>query len=302
MNWFVPALLAVMIWAVSSHIDKYLLSKFFVRGQVGALLIFSAVVSLVIPVGILIFSPVAIFSLPWQNIFILLVGGALLALYLIPYYYALGERDTSLVSPMFQAVSVFSFILGFVFLREQITWLQTLAGFLVVGGAVFLSFDFGSRIIFQRKVFLLMLLSSFIYALSILLFKWAAVGEDFWVSIFWEALGASIFGFFLLLSPKYREQTGALFRESGRGFLPIMAFNELVNISAKILANFATLLAPIVLITLVGGTQPFFVFLYGVILTVLFPSIGQENITHKAIFQKVLAILVIFIGTAFLVN
>jgi hypothetical protein len=76
--------------------------------------------------------------------------------------------------------------------------------------------------------------------------------------------------------------------------------NEILNIIAKVSFNFASLLAPITVIWIVNGFQPFFVFAYGVILTLLFPKVVKENIGRKFLVQKILAIVIMFVGTYFL--
>ena len=82
--------------------------------------------------------------------------------------------------------------------------------------------------------------------------------------------------------------------------LTLNGINEIVNIIAKLSFNFASLLAPITLTWIVNGFQPFFVFAYGVILTVFFPHISQEKIGGKHLAQKLIAIIVMFVGVYFL--
>jgi hypothetical protein len=81
--------------------------------------------------------------------------------------------------------------------------------------------------------------------------------------------------------------------------LSLNGVNEIINIIAKVAFNVASLLTPVTLVWIVNGLQPFFVFVYGVLLTVLLPKISQENITRKALLQKIVAIIVMFIGTYF---
>ena len=65
--------------------------------------------------------------------------------------------------------------------------------------------------------------------------------------------------------------------------------------------NVASLLTPITLIWIVDGLQPFFIFLYGGNSHSLFPKISQENISKKILGQKIIAMLVMFIGI-YLIN
>lgn len=46
----------------------------------------------------------------------------------------------------------------------------------------------------------------------------------------------------------------------------------------------------------INGFQPIIVFIYGVILTVLMPRFGKENISKKIVIQKLSAMLVMLFG------
>lgn len=305
MTWFGATILAVALWAASSFIDKYLLSKYFDRGRIGAMAISASFTSFLVPLLIFILNSDVVGTTSTKNIFILIIGGMLMSLYLIPYYYALEDEDTSLVSPLFQIIPVFTYTLGFIFLGEVLTIGQIVGALVVMAGSVFLSLDFNRAVRFKWRVFLLMLLSSFIVSISFLLFKIAALEDNFWASSFWESLGVSLFGLVLLFIPSYRRQFFDTVRSVavfGKHVLPLFVMNEAVNIGAKLLINFATLLAPIVLVNVLGGVQPLFVFLYGLFLTVLFPKIVTEAIDQKTIIKKFAAMAIIFIGTAFLIR
>ena len=66
--------------------------------------------------------------------------------------------------------------------------------------------------------------------------------------------------------------------------------------------NYALLLAPVALVFVVNeGFQPFFVLFIGLILAIFFSSISEEEINKKILIQKLLAIIVMFIGT-YLIN
>jgi len=50
----------------------------------------------------------------------------------------------------------------------------------------------------------------------------------------------------------------------------------------------------------VGGFQPVFVFIYGVLLTLFFPSFGQESLARRHLIQKIAGIGIIVLGTVLL--
>lgn len=61
------------------------------------------------------------------------------------------------------------------------------------------------------------------------------------------------------------------------------------------------MLIPITMVWFVNGLQPVYVFLYGILLTLIFPRISKEDLSKKVLFQKLAAILVMFVG-AYLIN
>jgi len=57
MNWFVIALIGPFLYAITNHIDKILLEKFFKDGGVGTLILFSSLLSVVALPVVLIAEP-----------------------------------------------------------------------------------------------------------------------------------------------------------------------------------------------------------------------------------------------------
>lgn len=301
MDWFLIALIPPALWSATNHLDKYLISKFFKGGGVGALMVFSSLIGLLLLPFIALWHPeVLVFST--QNILIA-INGFLYILAVLPYFYALQKDEASICVPLFQLIPVFSFVLAYFVLGETLNNNQLLGGLLIVLGAIGISLDLSERkkVKFKNEVFWLMMLSSLIFALNFLFFKYFAIKSSFWFTSFWEYVGFAVFAFLLMVFVKsYREQFIDVLRHNRVTVLSLNGANEIVNIMAKVAFNLASLLAPITVIWIVNGFQPFFVFAYGVILTLLFPKIVKENISGKSLIQKILAILIMFVGTYFL--
>jgi hypothetical protein len=179
---------------------------------------------------------------------------------------------------------------------------QMMGGLLIILGAIGISFDISDRkkIKFKQEVFWLMMLSSLLLSLNFLFFKYFAIQSDFWFTSFWEYVGFAIFAVLLMVFVKsYRNEFINVLKNNRLTVLSLNGVNEIINIIAKVAFNVASLLTPVTLVWIVNGLQPFFVFVYGVLLTVLLPKISRENITRKALLQKIVAIIVMFIGTYF---
>jgi drug/metabolite transporter (DMT)-like permease len=303
MNWFLIALIPPALWSVTNHFDKYLLSKYFKGGGVGALMIFSSIIGVFILSFIALIHPEVLNVVPRYALLISL-NGFLYILAVLPYFYALQKDEASVAVPLFQMVPVFSYFLAWVVLKETLTINQMFGGLLIILGAVGISLELmdNKQVRFKKDVFFLMALSSLLFSLNFLFFKFFALEAKFWTTSFYEYIGFVAFAFLLLMFVKpYREEFISVMRKNRVAVLTLNGINEVVNIVAKLSFNFASLLTPITLTWIVNGFQPFFVFVYGVILTVFFPHISKEKIDGKHLAQKLIAIIVMFVG-AYLLN
>ncbi|MBX4209346.1 EamA family transporter [Candidatus Parcubacteria bacterium] len=300
MNWFLIALIGPALWALVNHIDKYIISKYFTGRGVGSLVLFTSLSGLLISLVILILDFSQVFISPLGALVIAINGGILVAAF-IPYLYALENEEASWASSLYQLIPVFGYVLGFVFLRERLTTPQLFASLLVIIGAVAISLDLSQKIKLKAKPFWLMILSSFMIALNALIFKVVALDQNFWGTAFWEYIGGGVFGLLLFtLIPLYREQFIATVQRGRKAVLTVNLVSELLNIGAKLAANFASLLAPLALVWVVNGFQPFIVFIYGVILTLFMPRFGKEDISKRVVIQKLSAMAVMLVGICFL--
>jgi uncharacterized membrane protein len=298
MNWFLIALAAPALWSITNHVDKYLISKYFKGGGTGALIIFSSLIGLAVIPFILIVHP-SVLNISTKYAVLISINGFIYVLGLLPYIYALGKDEASIVIPLFQIIPIFSYVLAYVFLGETLTNYQIFASLLIIFAAIGLSLDLGKeKIKFKKEVFGLMFLASFLVALNGFIFKFVAITSDFWTTSFWEYVGFSVLAFlFLAFVKPYRKQFLSVIKANRLPVLGMNALNEVVNIVAKFSMNFATLLAPLALVWVVNGFQPFFVFFYGVILTLFFPQFGVESLAKKHIVQKLVFISIMFLGT-----
>ena len=302
MNWFFIALLATLCFSTITHIDKYLISRYLNSAGIGALMLFSSFFS-IITLPIIFFIEKKIFSISPLNAIFLIGVGILSFVAIFFYLKALVYAEASVISPFFQLIPVFGFILGFIFLGELIPIKSIIAGLIIMTGISILSFEKKDNlsIRFNKKVVLLMIGSSFVYALYEVFFKVIAIKETFWVSLFWQNIGLLITGIFLyFFIPLYREDFHSLIKNNGFNIINLNLINESLNTVAVVLIQYASLLAPIVLIFLVNSMQPLMVFLIGILLTLFIPKISQEDLRKKIILQKSIAIFIVLLGSYFL--
>jgi uncharacterized membrane protein len=296
MRWLIFALLGPLSWAVSTHIDKYLVDKYFRDSDTAVLIVFTAIVGVLALPFIWLFEP-GVVALPFAAMAVMTVSGILYMGAILFYLRALQSEEASGVAPFFQLATIFTLLLAYLFLGEDLGLTQLSGIALIVAGALTLSIhgrDFKQH--FKLRLVFLMVAATFILALSAVLFKYFAIEESFWGTTFWTFVGEGIFGAAILLMPAYCEQFVQLFRKSPGAVVGINAANELINLGGGLGVRFASLLAPVALVSAVSSTTTLFVFAVGVVLTLFFPRFGREDLSAHNLMRKGVAAILVTAG------
>ena len=294
--WLLYAFTGPLLWAVSTHIDKYLVDKYFQHSDTAVLIVFTALLGVVALPAIWLAEP-GVLALPWLATCVMTVSGILYMGAMLFYLRAIQSEEASVVAPLFQANTVFTFLLGLVFLHELPRWQQLAGAALVVGGALGLSLDRELRLgRFKPRLVMLMCSATFVLALSSVVFKFFAVHDEFWSTTFWTFVGEGLFGAAILAVPRYRTQFIRLFRKNPGAVIGVNAANELINLGGGLGVRYASLLAPVALVSAISATSTFFVFLFGILLTLFFPRIGREDLSPRNVLQKGIGGVLIMTG------
>lgn len=295
MTWIALAFCGPVLWAVSTHIDKYLVERFFKDSDVGALLIFTALIG--IPGMPLIAAFTDVMSLGRVGIMVTSVSGLLYLTAIYFYLRALQQEEASVIAPLFQTSTLFTYVIAYFVLHETLTSWRIVGGALVMASAVVASYEpSGSRHKVKWGVVAPILVCTAVLAGSAVMFKYFAIQDAFWPVTFWSFAGQAVFGVILLAIPKIRSQFFGMFRKHPGAVLGINAANELINLGGGLAARYASLLGPVSLVQAIGGTTSFFVFAFGVILSLFFPKLGRENLSSRNLIQKAIAVTLIVAG------
>lgn len=303
MNWFIVALGAPFVWSLVNYCDKIILSRYFKGGGSGALMIFVGVIALPLSIILGVSNP-QLFSVSLPDILVLIGSGLLYNVGVLLYLKALETDDVSRVVPFWQLVPVFAYFLGIFILGEQLVSAKLFGGLIVILGTVLLSIKLSGteKFTFHKKTSLIMVTSSFVLALGYVIFK-DGDGGDFWISMFWNQIGMLVFGAICALVPSYRNEFIDVIKQNSAGVLGLNIVEQIVEIVGIFINNFALLLAPAALVMLVEYTaQPLFVFIEGVLFTLLFPTLVQEDISKSNLIQKFFAIVIMCVGLYFITN
>ncbi len=122
---------------------------------------------------------------------------------------------------------------------------------------------------------------TFVVALSSVLFKYFAVRSDYWSTTFWTFVGEAIFGAGILAVPSYRRQFATLLRTNTLALLSINGANELINLGGGLGVRFASLLAPVSVVSAVSSMTTLFVFAFGALLGWFAPAIAREDLSRN---------------------
>jgi uncharacterized membrane protein len=296
--WLLLALSGPILWAVSTHIDKFLLDKYFKDSDVAVLMVFTALAGVLMLPAIWWTEPQVV-QAPALDVAVMSFSGALYMGAMLFYLRALQSEDASGIAPLFQMTPVFSFVLAYAVLGERLTALQMLSGLLILGGAVVVSIgSSASGAALKRRSLWLMVLCTGALALSAVIFKLFAVRDEFWRTTFWSFAGQVLFGAAILAVPSYRKQFISLLAKSTGAVMAINAANELINLGGGLGVRYATVLGPLTIVQAISGTSTLFVFAIGVLLALIAPSLGHEDLSRSNLIRKGIAAALVAAGVA----
>ncbi|HSZ66248.1 MAG TPA: DMT family transporter [Xanthobacteraceae bacterium] len=298
MSWVVFAFSGPVLWAISVHLDKYLVERFFKESNVAVMLLFTAFVG-VLPLPFIWLYEPSVTAPGLGSIALIILAGILYMVAMLLYLQALQTEEASVVAPYFQAGPLFGYGLAYLVLGETLTGRQLAGGVLIVLGALSVSvrFAYGARM-FKTRLVVLMLTCGFAGALAGLIFKIFALDVEFWTTTFWMYAGEAIFGCALLLVPTYRRQLLATLRVNTAALLSINGSNELINLGGGLGNRYALMFAPLSIVQAIGSTTTLFVFAFGVVLSLLWPGLGREDLSGRELLKKGIAAALVAVGVA----
>src|SRR3974377_2066956 len=142
MSWVLFAFSGPVLWAISVHLDKYLVERYFKQSDVAVLLLFTAFIGLLLLPFIWFFEP-SITSPGTGSIALIILSGIFYMSAMLLYLQALQSEEASVVAPFFQAGPLFGYVLAYFVLGETLSGRQMAGGALIIGGTLIVSLRFG---------------------------------------------------------------------------------------------------------------------------------------------------------------
>ena len=197
-------------------------------------------------------------TIPEANLWIIYALLAFIDIaYLYPYYIALKNTDTSVVSSLFAISKIFIPILAFYVLGDVLSPLQYVGFFLIISASVVLNLKKGFSLTLN-KAFYLMFLSSFLLTCRVILAKFALSHDDIWVNtIVWPNLISGTMVFLFLLVKDFRPDIKKHLHPYFKRFHLFVA-NEFVFFLAILTSIYALSKLSPVISAAIEATEPLF--------------------------------------------
>lgn len=216
--------------------------------------------------------------------------------YLYPFYMALKETDTSIVSSLFTIGKVFIPIMAFVILKDVLSLQQYIGFAIVIFASLILTIKRG--ISFSvNKAFYLMFLSSFLLASRIILAKLALTIDTTWVNtMFYPNLisGGLIFAF--LLFRKLRPDIRTHFIDYKKN-IKLFVLIEFITFLAVLSSVYALSKLSPTISSAIEATEPLFLLVIAMLLRPIYHFQCQELDVSWT--KKLICFILIIIGVVF---
>jgi drug/metabolite transporter (DMT)-like permease len=295
MEWFIFALLAPTLWAFCNVIDKFLLQK-----RIKDPISYEIFISLFNIISLLIIFIVAPISTNIYGFFLGLIVGIIGVVAVIFYNKSMIDEEASRVIPLIYLDSIFVVILAYIFLGEVFNFQKYLGIVLILIGGILILFKRSTKKWHFSSVLKFIVIAGVLWAISSVLSKYVLGFIDYYSITVWQFVGYFITVPFFLSSTRIRRNFLKDIKKVDKKVFWLMIINTLIYLIAVLSFYFATSIGSISLVYAIASTQPFFIFAYSFIITKFAPDIIKEDIDKSTIFLKILAIVLIFLGTFFI--
>ncbi len=279
--WFYLALFAAFCWATGNVISKYTLNSINKEsatfGTLAASFLSGILVVIFFPVS---FSPFAV------------LAGFFFSIAYYAFFSGLDNSEVSKAAALLLTNPIFTALLSALLLNEILGPIQYLGILLAVCGSLMLSFD-GSM---PRKGVGIVLLSSFLFALSDVSTKFALGSVTVPSVFFWAKAMTCLVAIVLLLLWRDKIKFPSLKLVSLS--LGVGLISDLGNYLYALACSFAF----VSLVTGVGTFQAVFVFLLATAITYLNPKLLKEDLHLKAMLIKIVALALLVAGVILVIN
>ncbi len=286
------AFLAYAIYSFSYYVDDALMTKIKIKNSISNLMVASSLLSGLVLLPLFLF--LSEFQLEInQNIIILTTFATLISmLSMFAYYLSLKYLMPNVVSVMFQLIPVFNFVFSII-MGHSYKLSQIIGVILIIFSAIMLSVS--QKIEVKRKASLLMVLSSFCFALFYVVFNRLSNETNFYQATVLYQIGLVVFGLVLLVDNQIRKDfVNTVVKNPA--FLVANVINKAMNMVANLLVNYAMMFIPIALVSALVGVDPIMTLIFGLIGAKILPKYVDQVVSKKELIKLIIAIILTTFG------
>ncbi|TSC89052.1 MAG: hypothetical protein G01um10143_433 [Parcubacteria group bacterium Gr01-1014_3] len=273
-------------------VDNYIAGKLFKKINAGIFYGF-LIAPIFIPFVALLEKP----SIPPVGLLLaFLIVGLAEVLYVFPYYKALQNEDTAVVSSLFSIGKIFIPILAYFIIGETLKTTQYVGFFTIILSSVLLSLNGAKGKLRLNKSFFYMILASLIGTIDWVMYKFILNDVSWTTGYIGTSLIAIVFCFTLLVIPAFRRDVAEDYPNFKKSFKWIF-LEDLLSIIGSLIGTYALSMAPVTVIAGIVSIQPFFVLLNAVIFSKKSPDgMFREKTDAFSIIKKTILFAIMGIG------
>jgi len=194
---------------------------------------------------------------------------------------------------------MFTALLAYFFLHEVFNPIKYIGMISLLIGAVMISYKkVKGKPLPLTPILLPIMLSGFMYSVAGILDKFFLLKYDYWSLLFWQYFGGLVVGGVVALKKSNRSQLLEILTIKRKRLILVCATIAIYYV-ADISWVVAVSQAPVSLVTALSTTEPFFVLVIMLLLSVFVPRILKEEISKSVVSLKVVSIVLIMLGTYF---
>ncbi|PIZ73267.1 hypothetical protein COY07_02160 [Candidatus Peregrinibacteria bacterium CG_4_10_14_0_2_um_filter_43_11] len=292
-TWLFFALLSPFLWAVTNVLDGAI-RHHFVQDDF-ALAWWIAVTRLPFIILLLVLGNFD-FSFQLSDMLWMLFGGVFWVAPGILYFRSIHLEDPTRVALMFQIIPIFGLTLSYFILGETLTSVQAIAFVILMLGGILAALKRIDKKWHISSAFFLMILATFLWSVSDVIFKkYEPAFANFYTAFAIYFTGSFFASFFFAHTPKKIRHLIQAFHVPLRGWA-FLVMTQLLGISGALTFAYALTLGKVSLTVVLIGTQPLFVFTFGLFLSRFLKEVKPEPMTKRILFFKGLSFALVMLG------
>jgi len=290
MLWFLIINLAYFLNAISTIINKFLLTKKVPNPAVFTFFIcfLNLLALILIPFGFKLYS--------LEQIAFALITGIIFAFALLYMFKALHHNEASRITPFMGGLQpIFIFLLAWFFLSETLNTTLVIAFITMIIGTVILSWHSDEELTVEAKNskthgYLMALIATILFAVMYTMSKYVYLHQDFVSGFVWTRIGAFIGSLILLIKPQNLKDILGEFKESAQKSGLLFVFGQIAGALSFVLVNYAIAISDsVAVVNALRGIEYVFLLIIVLLLSIKFPKLLEEKMTPKTITQKIVA-------------